>query len=153
MNYRAYGFYNAKENEKYNSVVYVTFPGDNCPGCGIVINGKVQTGKTGFAGEVEYLFDKNDADGTTIKLSEQDDIEHIAEKILVPIIILINPDIIVLTGSLIHENNISNIIKRCEASLPEEYVPEIMYRDDSTDDYIRGLVELTSEKRLENSLQ
>lgn len=151
MNYMAYGYYKNSPVASNAVIAYLAFAGGECPGCGLVVGERVVNGANGFAGEVRYLFPR-DSEGNTIKFYHGDDMIKAATDILVPIISIVNPEVIVITGSLIERGDADRILGECGKIVPGDYLPEIRYQEDSAQDYIRGLLELTLEERVNKEL-
>lgn len=151
MNYMVYGYYKNVPSATNAVIAYLAFAGGECPGCGFVVGGRVVNGANGFAGEVKYLFPRDEA-GRTVIFNHGDDMVKAATDIMIPIISIMNPEIVVVTGSLIEKEYIESIKKGCKTIIPEDYLPEFIYRGDSTKDYIKGLLELTLEERVNKEL-
>ena len=133
-----------KEKELYNlNSVYIEFTG-NCTGAGIILNGGLVHGKDNFAGEFGFI----PVDGMrTIDdvINSECTSEEYTEALVKLILIInytINPAIIIMGGERFREELLGTIIERCKEYMPEGRFPEIIYKKDSTKDYLRGIGQL-----------
>lgn len=138
MNYTAYGYYLDAHDKK--DLCYVTFPLNSGPGCGSVINGKLLEGQNSIAGEIMYLPFFN-----YLKQRKQHEFNYSPNNIalsLCCVASIINPSIIILTGEAINSKDLQQIKRVCLEYLPDEFMPELVYREGYEEDYFRGLREL-----------
>lgn len=145
MNLTVYGIYKRQQYKKETSLAVVTFIEDSFPGAGIIIDGHILKGSTKFAGEVSFLpFD----------LTREDQLKHLinkekfiplAAKTLISIIVIINPQIIVLTGGLCKLEYVDDIYNTCMQIIPKEHMPNISYIEDTHKDYMQGLISIALE--------
>ncbi|KQN61924.1 transcriptional regulator [Serratia sp. Leaf51] len=134
MNYTAYGFYRSSCAGVTAPVAYIFKPEVPCLGCGMVINGQVLQGASQFAGEVSNLpFSGMD------KLPVADEMS----KVIVSLVAIINPMTIALSGPKISQALIPELLTRCHQHIPQEHMPELVYRPSMRQDYLQGITELT----------
>ena len=98
MNFITYGAYSQQEDCADLAVIY--FSENNCTGSGYIINGEILKGSTMFSGEISYILDYF---GMSFKeqaasLSRQE-IFYMLGKFIIPVIAVINPARIILTGA------------------------------------------------------
>ncbi|MGI6084880.1 MAG: ROK family protein [Acetivibrionales bacterium] len=145
MNLTSLGYYQQHGYTKDTSVVVINFLNDNCPGSGIIIDGKIISGYTNFAGEISYLpFGSN----TPTLRNPQEVIERVVATIC-SITAIINPETIMVTGGLITEDMIEEIRSSCIKIIPERHMPNIVYRRNIHDYYIKGLTAMAFESLLD----
>lgn len=141
MYLKAFGYY--KKGKKEEIVTLAYFPEKLLPGTVSVANGIVLKGANNFAGMTGFL--PFDIDRETIKEQLQKETCHpLITKSIASIIVLINPSVIVLSGSLIDEDSykwIENDIKRW---IPEAYLPRFVYEEDFEDIYLEGMYQKAS---------
>ncbi|MNC63465.1 hypothetical protein D3C75_1135870 [compost metagenome] len=61
------------------------------------------------------------------------------------IIAIINPVIIAITGEAPRESQLPALYKGCLDSIPEEHMPQLIIRNDTHKEYMKGLVTATLE--------
>ena len=147
MNYIVYGYNKNTGLKTADPVAYLSFAGGECPGCGIALGDTVISGARGIAGEVKYIFPL-DQEGNTVKFNKDDNMVDAGCRIIKSLIGVIDPEVIVLSGSLIEKKHVAAILSRLQESVPDKYIPELIYRDNLEGDYIRGLLELTVSEKL-----
>ncbi|NDL61824.1 ROK family protein [Acerihabitans arboris] len=149
MNYTAYGFYKNRGLGKDQPLAYLMFPEKHCPGCGIIVGGKALEGATQFAGEVAHLpwhvgVGEVAADGARYG-GPADGLARTVADIAISLISIINPGIIAITGARIGPETMATAARLCQAAIPREHLPEIIYREGMEDDYLKGIAEMTLE--------
>lgn len=162
MNAAAYGFYRKNCTDRETTVGVFFQPDEICTGLGedklwtvksesvisnamlgsgFVINGKLQRGYTGFAGEVWSLPVYFQSD---LALSKQAPDRVLAE-VIACVIPVVNPEIIVITGGMTDENLVQVVRARCMERIPEVHMPRIIICDSIHREYINGLLLLALE--------
>jgi len=144
MNLTALGFYQKQNYQEETSIVVLTFIKDNLPGAGIIIDGHIVRGHSNFAGEVSFLpFDCTRKQQEKL-LKTRDGVLELTAKSLCSIIAVIDPQTIMLTGTLLSEDMIEEIRSRC-VSIPNEHLPHIFFNVTVHEYYLRGLIEMALE--------
>ena len=136
MNITAYGYYQ-KFSHLLDSLAVVVLPKGNGPGSGIIIGGKILRGHSGFAGEVHSL-----PDGYNALFQDPEDEGHFLAalaRMLVTIIVMVNPQRILLTGELLNAGMIQPLSLICLGMMPSEHCPELLFQEDCSDEYLDGL--------------
>jgi len=145
MNLTALGFYQAQNYEEDTSIAVLTFIKDNLPGAGIIVDGHIVRGYSNFAGEVSFLpFDCTRKQQFQL-LRTRDGVLNFTTKSLCSIIAVINPQTIILTGTLLSEDMLEEIICCCSNIIPKEHMPHIFLQETVHEYYIRGLLEMSLE--------
>ncbi|WP_314584754.1 ROK family protein [Paenibacillus terrigena] len=124
------------------AVAYLYFPDRFPPGAGIFINGQLFKGRRNFAGEVANI-PLNIPWGEHAFVSSSEQVEQAIVQLIVSICAVINPDRVVLYGSIVNQASGSRIAERCRAELPVSAVPEVIVSEDFTADYLEGMVART----------
>ncbi|BBI33601.1 ROK family protein [Cohnella abietis] len=145
MNLSVYGFYKKQNYEEDKTIAVVTFPRNNFPGSGMMIDGHIHKGATQFAGEVSFLPFGISRKEQITQLHQQDTFVALAAKTIMSLIAVINPETIALTGELVKEEHIEGICKLCVGVIPEEHMPQIIVLDDPHHYYMNGLIAVTLE--------
>jgi len=145
MNSIAYGFYQGQEYEEETSIAVVAFLKDNWPGSGIIVDGRIVRGNTNFAGEVSYLpFDCNHDEQKEFLKDGGESIKIIA-KTLCSLAAIINPETIVMTGSIVTEEILEEICKLISKVIPIKHIPQILIENNTNKYYLNGLSSMTLE--------
>lgn len=145
MNFTAYGFY-MKQNydmDKSNAILF--FPKDNFPGSGMIVDGHILRGSTNFAGEISFLPFDLSREELLSQLNNREKFIPLVVKSIISIISVINPEIIVLTGDLLEEEQLKIIYSKCLEIIPEEHMPKILLKSNIHEDYINGMISITLE--------
>jgi predicted NBD/HSP70 family sugar kinase len=144
MNLTAFGFYQEQNYKEDTSVAVLAFIKGNAPGAGLIVNGQIIRGYTSFAGEISYLPFDGTCELPEELLTKEETINSVV-KSLCSIIAVINPETIMLTGSLLFEDMMDLIYQGCCKHIPKEHIPIIILRKSSHEYYLKGLVEMTLE--------
>ena len=120
------------------SSVVCLYQGVTCPGAGVVLNGEVWRGATGFAGELSFL------PGLEVVLGAFD--AALREKALKMYTVLVrtyavlfNPDRVVLYNNDWLRGMADEIRRQCAADLPAKALPHLELSDGFDADYGQGL--------------
>lgn len=145
MNLIAYGFYQAGEYEESTSIAVVSFFKDNWPGSGIIVDGHIIHGSTNFAGEVSYLpFGCTHEEQKKI-LSYREGIIPIVSKTICSLSAIINPQTIIMTGTLLTASLLDEIHASVNEIIPERHIPQIILENNINKYYLNGLSSMTLE--------
>lgn len=142
MNLIALGFYRIQGYGIRKNIVVINFPADSCGGSGLIIDGHIMKGSTNFAGEISYLPVATDRDKPADLSNRPDFSLQIIVKTLISMIAILNPDAIALTGELVQSDKMKAIIEGCLEIIPKYHMPEIIFRENIQDEYIKGLIAL-----------
>jgi predicted NBD/HSP70 family sugar kinase len=136
MNLTAYGYYR-KHARELDSLAAVMLPRGNGPGTGIVVDGRILRGHSGFAGEVHYLPEnynplfQSSVDGEAF-------LQALA-RMLATIAALVDPQRILLTGALVNAGMLEPLERICRDIIPPEHCPELAFQGDCSAEYLEGL--------------
>lgn len=145
MNLIAYGFYQSVEHQEDRSVAVVSFFKDNWPGSGIIVDGHIIRGNTNFAGEVSYLpfgFTRNQQKEL---LKNREGIIQIVGKTISSLTAIINPESIIMTGTILTEDMLGEIYDLCNQTIPKNHMPHILLEHNVQGYYLKGLSSLALE--------
>lgn len=140
MNLIALGFYRLQGYGIRKNIVVINFPADSCGGSGLIIDGHIMKGSTNFAGEISYLPLVVDRNKSAELTNPPDSNLQIIVKTLISMIAILNPDAIALTGELVQSDKMKAIIEGCQGIIPKYHMPEIIFRENVQDEYIKGLI-------------
>lgn len=115
------------ENPKAANIATMQF-GHNGIGLGVITNGKILKGATGFAGEVSFL------NSFEIDIPSVD----YCARLVNGTIVFTNPEIIVFYPSQ-YQNNIDEIMKKALNKIPDFAVPKVKIAESYIDDVFKGL--------------
>lgn len=143
MNYIAYGFYKNRRISKDKPLAYLMFPEKHCPGCGIIVGGKALEGATQFAGEIAHLPCITRPGAPRLPAGQR--LTRTVADTVISLISIINPGIVAVTGAGLGPGMMADIFRLCQETIPRQHMPEIIYRENMDDDYLRGIAEMTLE--------
>jgi predicted NBD/HSP70 family sugar kinase len=121
-----------------SSIVGIYFPRFFCPGAGVVIDGKILKGASGYAGEVKLL--PLGIDWISMNYDKPEEIGVAISKLISIFCGTINPDYVVLYGDFITES----LKEAIEHAIPTEILrnifPNVIYESNLVSDIIAGLI-------------
>jgi ROK family len=121
--------------------VYLYVPQKYRPGAGIRIGQQLLKGRHGFAGEVGWLLTGNDFAELTSAADESVLCGAITQ-IVVALVSTIDPDTVVLTGSLLTPRHLTVIREKCRTALPSWVTPQIDLAESLREDIQAGVTAL-----------
>ncbi|WP_110932861.1 ROK family protein [Paenibacillus bouchesdurhonensis] len=145
MNMTVYGFYHLQNFEEEKTFAVVTFPKKHFPGAGFIVNGQILSGNTKFGGEVSFLPFGISREEQLLQLHTDEGFVRLAIQTLTSIIALINPVSIAITGDLPREAQLEEIYEGCVKHIPEEHMPKLFVKNDTHQEYMKGMVTETLE--------
>ena len=145
MNLIAYGLYQAGEYEESTSIAVVSFFKDNWPGSGIIVDGHIIHGNTNFAGEVSYLPFGCTHDEQKQLLKDRTGIIQIVSKTICSLAAIINPETIVMTGTILSDNIFEEICDAVSEIIPAKHIPQILLESNIKKYYLNGLSSMALE--------
>lgn len=145
MYHKAYGYYKTKGNPD-EVITLGYFQSHILPGTATIHKGTIIRGANSFAGMTGFLpYD--------ISREEQLSLLHpgacipFISKSIAAILVLLNPDAIVLTGDLITEDLLSQVKDNCKETIPMEYMPRFIITDSFDDYYYQGMFQLAVDQK------
>lgn len=145
MNMTVYGFYHLQDFEEDKTFAVVTFPRNHFPGAGFIVDGRIITGNTTFAGEVSFLPFGMTREELLRQLHTDEGFIKLAVKTLTSIIAIINPVSIAITGDLPRESQLEKLYEGCLKDIPEEHMPQLLLQNNIHKEYMKGMVTATLE--------
>jgi predicted NBD/HSP70 family sugar kinase len=138
------GFYETRDFGEGKCAAALYVPQTHHPAAGICIDGKIYRGRDNAAGEVVFLdtevkwrhFSQSDIDISKVHINE------LLARMTLPMIVFLNPDCLVLYGGVLSENTVEELRKKLLESMPREFLPEIVFIPDISNDFLDGLVHL-----------
>lgn len=145
MHYKAYGYY--KKNGNPDEVITLGyFPAHILPGTVTVHKGTIIKGANSFAGMTGFLPYHMSRKEQLARLEPGTCIPLIAQS-LCAVIVLLNPGLIVLTGSLIDEGMLETVKQRCGVDIPQEYMPKFRIVDSFDPYYYEGMYQTAVDRK------
>lgn len=145
MNMTVYGFYHLQNFDEDKTIAIVTFPQNHFPGAGFMIDGRLLSGNTTFAGEVSFLPFDISREEQLRQLQTKEGLIQLVTKTLSSIIAIINPVIIAMTGEMLRESYLEQLYRGCLKDIPEEHMPQLVVRHNMHQEYMAGLITATLE--------
>ncbi|OKP96443.1 ROK family transcriptional regulator [Paenibacillus sp. P46E] len=151
VNAAAIGNYSRTAMETDAPAIYLYFPDRFPPGAGIITNGRLQKGKSGFAGEVANIplgidWSSSEWQSSTEKLTIA------IARLVSAVSSVLNPGTVVLYGSFLQEGHLTGITEQCAKLLPPGAVPHLVLSMDFAGDYLQGMI-VSTLSTLETGLQ
>lgn len=135
-NLAALGYYASRSDLAQANMVYFAFIEGCCPGAGVIVNGMLVRGHTGFAGEVSHIpLAGGRQDGGDLPRPKQ--LRQVAEMVAAAAA-LINPEVVVLSGERTDGFTPGEIAVQCAKIIPEQHIPELVIRADLSHDRLAG---------------
>lgn len=136
MNLAALGYYS--ETLRSGSVVYMVIPRKLCAGAGIVVDGKLIHGQTGFAGELSFIPFGVSRDRQFAGMDADAAVDYTA-RLAATAIAMINPTVLVIASESMDAAAVETIREFCLRHIPDEHMPELRTRKSMNDDCLAGL--------------
>lgn len=145
MYHKAYGYYKTKGNST-EVITLGYFQSHILPGTATIHKGEIIRGANSFAGMTGFLpYDIRREE--QLRLLCPETCIPFVSKSISAIIVLLNPDTIVLTGDLIHEASLKQIKANCQKNIPLEYLPQFIIADSFDDYYYQGMFYLAVDRK------
>lgn len=141
MYFKALGYYYQHTKDE-DILTLANFPIGVLPGTVTVHKGTIIKGYHQFAGMVGFLPHEIDYTSLTPETCKDP-----ISKVITSIIVLQDPSTIVLTGSLASNSLIPQITEACLQYIPKEYMPTLLYEEDTQEYYIQGMYQQYLEKK------
>ncbi|WP_160560842.1 ROK family protein [Parablautia muri] len=145
MHHKAYGYY-MKHDDQDAVITLAYFPEHILPGTVTIHKGTIIKGANCFAGMTGFLPYNISRKELLTMLEPERCMPFIAQS-LSAIIVLLNPGLIVLTGSLISPGMLECIKKKCGESIPPEYMPKFKAVDSFDEFYVEGMYQLAVDRK------
>lgn len=148
MHLKVYGY--SKKHESSDAVVTLeNFPSGALPAVANIQRGFIIKGGQNCAGINCYipLGFSRDEFWARIKSAGSKFCLSMIEQVTLNSITMFNPDIILLTGSLLSQNDLDEIRSACLRTIPAFYMPELLYLEDLNDLLLEGLYQTALDKR------
>ena len=149
MYFTSYGFYTRAPSEKPYSLSVLYWPSHECAGAGSVVDGHVVVGSTKFAGSIVCLPSPNRSlslEESFMRMIRGDEIVSMMGSAAICSIVLINPDIIYITGSQAENVAVEDIVSYCRQTIPEDHLPVFKLQANMHEEYMTGIFERAREE-------
>ena len=142
MNAAVYGYGHAHELAGDQSIVYI-YLGKNGPGAGILINGQLIRGKTGFSGEISFLPLYDDSTFHNRMESERaaplsDSAFDALGRLVATFTATLNPNAIIFSDVDLVDPELEAIRHACQRHIPVAHMPDLLIGN-WEEDYFAGL--------------
>lgn len=141
MDFIANGVYNTIPNGGGN-LATLLFPTNGCVGCGFIVDGKALSGNSRFAGEISYI-----AEGLGVSrimqehaLLDRGKFRDLAGKMVMIACGTIDPEVVMLMGNRVGDDDLAVIRKFCEAIVSERHLPRLLVDNNVDRYYIKGMI-------------
>ena len=118
-------------------VVGVYWPRNAPPEAGILLKGKLYTGRDGIAGELGHRFQK--------EWQPPRDAVREAARVIVLMVRTWNPHGMILYHEKLRMEDLPRILELCSREIPAKFLPTIVIRPDIREDYGQGIYALAGE--------
>ncbi|MDP4097622.1 ROK family transcriptional regulator [Paenibacillus sp. P96] len=143
MNAAVLGYYMHSRHKDASSLVYLYF-GQNGPGAGIMVNGRLVRGSTFFSGEISFVpqYDNRNF-RQAMQLAREEALRGKADfdpvsRLIASITSILNPHRIVFCNDEVNSAMLAQIATGSTAYIPAEHLPE-MAVSNWKEDYLNGL--------------
>lgn len=137
MHYKIYG-YAYREGIFDRVVTMLNYPEGVLPGTATIHKGSVLTGRNLFAGMVGFL-DYGIRREKLIRKMRRPEAEPFVIHAAVALISILNPHTLLFTGDLLRESDLGRIRTACLTCIPEEYMPDFQFIEDTDPYYLAGM--------------
>ena len=129
------------EKGKKETIVGIYFPWQYPPGAGIFLQGQLYKGRDGMAGEIGVKFASSQhsygRSGVADKADEQDLQNAVEATVLFAL--TWNPHRVVIYNERLLPDQAEEIKRLCQKEISEEFLPEIIVKEQLYDDYRQGI--------------
>ena len=115
------------------------------PGAGICLNGKVQRGRNGLAGEIRLLPSSIDWEYFTY---EKEAVEEYLLLTMKALFCFYNPDKLVLYSEIIDESLFRKLEQMCESRIEKLLIPEMEIKRELKEDFEAGMIQIALQEIL-----
>jgi len=142
--------YMAQQKPSEDISLFYLYLGQNGPGAGIVVNGRIVRGKTFFSGEVQFIPQYNEQNFLEALTSEDDEATttgHIDKRIdaisrlVGSVTSILNPHYFILCEEEVDTSMLQQITDRSAVYVPKEHLP-LLAASNLKHDYLSGLQSL-----------
>lgn len=147
MHLKCYGYY-TKHQKSQKIISLANFPAKALPGISSIYNGIVIRGSHLFAGNIGYLpFDLSQKELLSL-LNDKKTARPIISQVIISVIAMIDPSTIILTGHLVDEADLTYIRSDCLKIIPENYLPELLYKHNLDEYLMAGMYQKALDMKL-----
>ncbi|MDE7132715.1 MAG: ROK family protein [Lachnospiraceae bacterium] len=132
------------ESERVNNghtgcIAGIYMPSKYPPGAGICLDGKVQRGRNGLAGEIRLLPSSIDWEHFTY---EKESVEEYLLQTMKAFFCFYNPDKLVLYSEIVDESLFGKLEQMCENRIEKLLIPEMEIKKDLKEDFEAGMIQI-----------
>lgn len=130
-----------KRADRQNSgcIAGIYMPSKYPPGAGICLDGKVQRGRNGLAGEIRLLPSSIDWKHFTY---EKEVIEEYLLQTMKALFCFYNPDKLVLYSEIVDESLFGRLEQMCQSRIEKMLIPEMELKKDLKEDFEAGMIQI-----------
>lgn len=143
INVATYG-HNKAANQEAQNKIGIFFPKMFAPGAGILINGTIYPGSSGFAGEIGVVPVK--IAWNELHLHSKEEIVMQITPFIAQMICILNPQSIIIYCEYIDDSVIENIVSNISNVFQSAFIPKIELCNSFCDDFKNGLIHMVKDK-------
>lgn len=137
MYYKVYGYYRQEQADD-QIITLINYPAGVLPGTATIHKGSVLTGRNLFAGMIGFL-DYGMSREELIHKMHRPTAEPLIIQAAIALISILNPHKLLFTGDLIQEDDLKRIRTACQKCIPEEYMPDFAFIENTDPYYLMGM--------------
>lgn len=145
INATALGYYDIHGDEDIESLAYLYYPENVCPGSGFIINGQILRGFSNYAGEIGHLPTKTNHQVVCHPVISKENIPMYIAEAIASINCIINPGNVVVSYEAKEESLHGKVLMALYELVPNEHLPKLIFDEDIHSSYMRGLKLLAQE--------
>ena len=132
------GYGRSCPNADEETIVGLYWPYGYPPGAGILLGGRLYTGRDGIAGEVGCRFSSGES-------YQEGDFSRMAATEIIRLVRYWNPHRLAIYREGLTEGELAGILTECQQELPRELLPQVELSVSFAQDYVAGLQQLGRE--------
>lgn len=138
INAAVMGYGRTCPNTDEETIVGFYWPHGYPPGAGLLLNGRIYTGRDGIAGEVGCRFSSGE-------IYQEDDFSKMAAAEIIRLVRYWNPHRLVIYREGLTEDELAGILVECQKDLPRKLLPQVELSASFAQDYVAGLQQIGRE--------
>ncbi|MDD3336269.1 MAG: ROK family protein [Eubacteriales bacterium] len=146
MYFTSYGFYSLLDHQQPYSLSVSIWVERCCSGSGSIVDGHIVLGSTRFAGEIANLpYHLSPEEQRELDRNPKDVTPYVAVY-LTSTIVLLNPDVVYVTGKAVEYLSMEKLLEQCKRYIPVQHLPQIYLQKDCREEMMHGIFTLSREE-------